>query len=256
MNNGWNAATYLQYADERTRPAIELATRAPLDEVRLGVDLGCGPGNSTAVLAARWPKARLIGVDDAPDMLEKARASGVAAQWVAADIRDWTPDETPDLIFSNALFQWVDGHERLFPRLMSMLRSGGALAIQMPRNFAAPSHELLRETAREPRFRATLEPLLREDPVAGMEAYADLLEPHAARLDIWETTYLQRLTGDDPVLKWVSGTALVPLMAALDEAGRAAFRAAYGEKLRHAYPRRADGGTLFPFTRIFMVAIR
>lgn len=252
----WDAAHYLRFADERTRPAAELAGRVMLDAPRLIADLGCGPGNSTAVLRARYPDATITGVDNDADMLAKARASGVDAAWVDADCATWTPDAPHDLIFSNALFQWLNDHETLFPRLMSHLTPGGVFAIQMPRNFDAPSHVLLRATARSGPWAETLSPLLREDPVGDGAAYTDILEPHASRLDVWETIYVQRLTGPDAVLNWVKGTALVPLMAALDPETRAAFLAAYAARLRDAYPMRANGVTLFPFRRIFIVATR
>ena len=252
----WQSARYMQFAGERTRPAAELASRIPLEQAVEIADLGCGPGNSTAVLRERYPGARLTGIDTAPDMLSKARASGLDAEWVEADAATWTPERPLDILFSNALFQWIDGHAALFPRLMGLVKPGGVVAIQMPQNFAAPSHVLLRETARNDRFRATLEPLLRTDPVGTAEDYTGLLEPHARSLDIWETTYVQRLTGDDPVLDWVRGTALVPILGALEPDDAADFAAIYGARLRQAYPKRANGVTLFPFKRVFMVATR
>lgn len=248
----WNAAQYLTYAQERTRPAVELASRIPRDDIRTGVDLGCGPGNSTTVLRARYPNAHLTGVDTAPDMLAKARASGLDAEWIEADAAHWAPPTPVDLLYANALFQWVDGHDSLFPRLVGHLAPRGVLAIQMPRNFDAPSHVLLRETVRE--FPSLPADIARTEPVASPAAYADMLEPHVTGLDIWETTYEQRLTGDDPVLNWVRGTALVPVLAALKSDEQGEFLAAYGAKLRRAYPQRSSGVTLFPFRRLFIVA--
>jgi len=250
----WDAKTYLQFGDERTRPAAELLARVPLTDPQSVLDLGCGPGNSTALLRARFPKAELLGVDNAPDMLAAARKSGVAAEWLQADLQTWSPDRGYDLIYANATFQWLDDHLRLFPRWWSHVAPGGVLAVQMPRNFDAPSHRLLRAVAQEGPWAARLAPLLRVDPVAPPEAYHRWLRPHVAHLDLWETQYLQVLTGDDPVLRWVRGTALVPLLSALAPEERPAFEAEYAARLRQAYPPEANGETLFPFRRLFLIA--
>ncbi len=251
----WDPGTYMKFGDARTRPAVELLSRVPVESPAKVTDLGCGPGNSTALLAARWPEASHTGVDNSPDMLTKARASGVEATWMEADIGAWAPDAPQDVIFSNAALHWLDGHDRILHSLMTHLAPGGSLAVQMPRNFAAPSHVLLRETATEwddPR----LADAIREDPVADPSAYHAILKPHAVQTDIWETTYLQVLTGPDAVFAWTSGTALVPLMEALGPEDGHAFAEAYKARLAAAYPQQADGTTLFPFTRIFMVAIK
>jgi len=251
----WDPARYLAFADHRTRPAADLLARIGLEDPSTVVDLGCGPGNSTALLAARWPSARIVGVDSSPDMLAKARASGVRAEWLEADIAHWTPDTPPDVIYANAALQWLPEHAALLPRLLGFLSPGGALAVQMPRNFDAPSHALLRATAAEGPWAGRLAGVLRAEPVAGPAWYYDLLAPHAATLDIWETEYLHVLESEDPVLRWTRSTALRPVIDALDDDQLAAFEAAYAAKLRAAYPRRADGRTLFPFRRLFVVAL-
>ena len=252
----WNPERYLAFGDQRTLPAIDLLARVPLASATRIADLGCGPGNSTRLLLERWPEAQLIGVDGSRDMLAKAAASGVAATWVEADIAAWTPEAPLDLIYSNAALHWLDDHASLLPRLMSRLRPAGVLAVQMPRNFEAPSHALLREVAREGLWAERLAGLLERRPVAAPEWYYDLLAPRAATVDIWETVYLHILDGDDPVLRWTRGTALRPVMDALDEKQFAALEAVYSARLREAYPRRSDGRTLFPFRRLFMVAQR
>lgn len=252
----WSPTTYLTYGDERTRPALDLLARVPLEKAARVADLGCGPGNSTAPLVARWPDAQVVGVDNDKAMLEKARASGVRATFVEGDAATWTPiSSTVDLLFSNATLQWLPDHATLFPRLLSLVRPGGALAVQMPRNFDAPSHELLRETAKDGPWAKDVADLARSAPVHGPEVYTDLLEPLAASLDIWETTYVHRLTGPDPVLTWTKGTALVPFLERLGGHTQA-FLAAYAARLRAAYPARRSGVTLFPFKRLFLVAVR
>ncbi len=252
----WDPAVYLKYGGERTRPAVDLLARVPLTAPGRICDLGCGPGNSTAVLATRWPTAHLCGVDSDDAMLARARASGPSARWAKADIATWTPDIPPDLIFSNAVLHWRNDHETLFPRLVSLLAPGGVLAVQMPRNFAEPSHALMREVAEAGPWAASLAPLLRPRPVACPEAYHRWLAPTSDALEVWETTYLLRLSGAEPVLAWVRGSALRPLLAALEDRTAAAFEAAYAERLRAAYPREPDGTTLFPFRRLFIVATR
>lgn len=252
----WDPALYLAYADQRLRPAAELLARIALDHPDSIVDLGCGPGNSTRLLRQRWPDAQILGVDNSPQMLARARTDGVSATWVEADLQSWCPAQPADLIYSNAALQWLDGHAQLLPDLMRNVAKGGALAVQMPRNFDAPSHRLLREVARTGPWSATLAPLVRDDPVADADTYYDLLAPYARAIDIWETIYLQVLEGDDPVLSWISGTTLLPLLGALDAPLRDAYLAALAERLRAAYPRRPDGTTFFSFRRIFIVAYR
>ena len=252
----WRPECYLAFADQRTRPALDLLARVPLANPARVADLGCGPGNSTALLAQRWPEAALTGVDSSPEMLAQARASGVQATWVEADIGAWTPDRPLDLIYANAALQWLGEHALLLPRLLGRLRADGVLAVQMPRNFEAPSHALLRETARSGPWADRLAGIVERPPVAAPAWYHDLLTPHVAALDIWETEYLHVLEGDDPVLNWTRATALRPVMQALDAAQFAAFETAYAARLRAAYPRRTDGRTLFPFRRLFIVAQR
>jgi trans-aconitate 2-methyltransferase len=252
----WHPERYLAFDDHRTRPAADLLARVALRSPARIVDLGCGPGNATALLAARWPDADLVGVDSAPAMLETARASSVRAEWLEADIADWTPAAPVDLVFSNAALQWLPDHQMLLPRLLGHLRPGGVLAIQMPRNFQAASHVALREVAAQPPWAARLAGVLRAEPVASPAWYHELLAPLAATLEIWQTEYLQALEGEDPVLRWTESTALRPVLEALDEGASAAFKSAYAARLREAYPRRPDGTTLFPFLRLFVVARR
>jgi trans-aconitate 2-methyltransferase len=252
----WHPERYLAFDDHRRRPAVDLLARVPLRAPERVVDLGCGPGNSTALLALRWPDAAVVGIDNATAMLAKARASGIAAQWLEADIATWTPDAPVDLIFSNAALQWLPDHQTLLPHLLSHLRPGGVLAVQMPRNFQAASHVMLREVAAQQPWAARLEGVLRAEPVASPEWYHDLLAPQAAALEIWQTEYLQVLEGEDPVLRWTEATALRPVLQTLDEVESAAFKQAYAVRLREAYSKRPDGKTLFPFLRLFIVARR
>ena len=250
----WNPDTYLQFAGPRTRPAAELLARVPGEKPARVMDLGCGPGNSTALLAARWPGAALEGLDSSEAMLAEARASGVVANWVLADLAQWQPPAAYDVIYSNATLQWLPDHASLLPRLMGFVSQGGVLAFQVPVNLEAPSHALMRVVASEPRWKARLEGV-REIHGSTAEGCSEILKPHAATLDIWTTEYLQVLEGEEAVYRWVSGTGLRPFVQALDGEDQAAFIAAYKARLNQAYPRRADGTTLFPFQRLFVVAI-
>lgn len=257
----WDPAQYLRFADERTRPLRDLLARVPTlphpgEETVL--DIGCGPGNSTAVLRERWPHACITGVDNSAAMLATARAEGEPdADYLLADARDYDPAPArPELVVSNAALQWIGGHLDIVPRWAAALRPGGVVAFQVPGNFDAPSHTLLADLRRSTRWRA----LLGEDAVrAGVHPPARYLEALAAAgcdPDVWETTYLTALPGPDPVLEWVKGTALRPVLTRLtDPADRAAFLAEYGRLLREAYP-AGPSGTVFPFRRIFAVGVK
>jgi trans-aconitate 2-methyltransferase len=252
----WDADQYLKFGGERTQPSRDLLARIPLAAPRSVVDLGCGPGNSTAMLAQRWPEADVTGVDSSPAMLEQARRDYPEARWIEADIARWSAPGAHDLIFSNAALQWVPDHETLLPALLDALPPGGVLAAQMPRNFAAPNHALLRETAAEPRWALRMPDEGRLMPVGDPGFYHDLLAPLAARLDIFEIEYLHVLDGPEGVVEWMKGTGLRPFLQRLDASEHDDFLASYKGRIRQAYPRRASGKVLFPFRRIFLVASR
>lgn len=250
----WDPAQYLRWSDHRLRPAVDLLQRVPVADPAHVVDLGCGTGNVTALLRARWPAARVTGVDASPAMLERARASDPSVEWREADVATWAPAAPVDVLFSNATLHWIDDHVALFPRLLGRVTPGGALAVQMPRNFGEPSHTSIYELARESRWRERLEKLIRPEPTKPPEYYWDLLRPRASALDVWETIYTQALTGEHPVADFVKGSWLKPFLDALNTGERGAFEQAYRERVARAYPPRADGTTLFPFRRLFIVA--
>ena len=259
----WDPNQYLKFTDHRLRPALDLLAQIPLADPRSVYDLGCGPGNITRLLAERWPNARVVGVDSSADMLMKARMEAPRAERVEAasvvfeqaDIAHWSPPAPADLLFTNATLHWLDDHAALLPRLAAQLAPGGVLAIQMPDNRTSPSHLLMDEASATGPWHTKL---ARSRPVYGSmqspDAYYRMLAPVAAQVDIWETTYLHVLEGDNPVVEWTKGTALRPYLDALEEAERAAFLAAYAARIAAAYPRQPDGRTLLPFRRIFIVA--
>ena len=250
----WDPAQYLKFAGPRLRPALDLLQRIDFEAPQIVYDLGAGAGNVTRLIAVRWPEARVTGVDSSAEMLAEAAAENPQIQWQQADLGIWRPERPADVIYSNAALHWLDHHERLFPAVFARVAPGGVLAVQIPRNFGAPSHTSITETALDGPWRQRLEPLLRPSPVAEPAFYYDLLAPRAAALDIWETEYLQVLEGENPVKEWTKGTWLTPLLAALEEPERSRFEAAYGERVAAAYPPRSDGKTLFPFRRMFLIA--
>jgi trans-aconitate 2-methyltransferase len=252
----WDPKTYLAFADERTRPARELLGRVPNEAPAQVIDLGCGPGNSTEGLRQRWPDAAIEGLDSSPEMIRQARESGVDAVWSVGDLAAWAPARPYDVIFSNATLHWLDDLDRLLPRLMQALAPGGTLAFQVPLNLAMPSHVILREVAANGLWAARLRDVRGSFTHLTSAQCFDILEPHAASLDIWETEYLQVLDGPDAVYRWLGGTGLRPFEQALEGEERAAFLAAYKARLADAYPRRDTGETLFPFRRLFAVARR
>jgi trans-aconitate 2-methyltransferase len=250
----WDPQQYLRFADERLRPALDMLARVPLEAPARVVDLGCGAGNITAILKRRFPAAEVIGIDGSTAMLEKARTVAPNCKFVAADIAAWTPDSPPDLIFSNAALHWVGGHEALFPRLLSMLAPHGVLAVQMPAMHDAPLRRKQLEVAAEGPWAEVLRGRVSARDILTAGEYWDLLRPRAAVLDIWETAYLHALTGEDPVVEWAAGSSLRPFLEPLTPELQAGLRRAYADALRPHYPRRADGTTLLPFHRLFMLA--
>lgn len=254
----WNASQYLKFEDERTRAARDLLARVPPGPRLAIADLGCGPGNSTELLAERFPEAAITGVDSSPDMLRQARLRLPACTFLQADLSSWTPAAPLDLIFANAVFQWVPQRDEAFLRLLSHLPPGGVLAVQMPDNDEEASHRVLREVAATGPWVETLAATrAARDTLPPPAAYYDLLAPACQRLDIWHAVYNHVLEDAAAIVEWVKGTRLRPYLAALpDDDARAAFVSAYTARLAEAYPPRVDGKVLLRFPRLFIVATR
>lgn len=255
----WSAKQYVKFEDERTRPARDLLAAVPTRDPRRVVDLGCGPGNTTELLLQAFPKAEIIGLDSSPDMVTNARARLRGISFEVADLTTWRPDPAApvDIVYSNAVLQWVPGHETILPRLLGLLPEGGSLAIQMPDNLDEPSHVAMREAARQGPWAARLAAADgARTPLAPPAWYYGLLKPHAGRVDVWRTVYHHPLDGVDGIVEWFKGSGLRPYLAALDPAEREAYLAAYRTLIAPHYPAAADGKVLLAFPRLFIVATR
>ena len=253
----WNPALYSRYEDERTRPARELLARVQLEDARVVVDLGCGPGNSTELLLARWPNARVSGIDNSESMLQSARKRLPGVDFSLADIAVWKPDVAPDVIYANAALQWVTGHESLFPRLFSLLAPGGVLAVQMPDNLDEPTHRLMREVAAQEPWREPIGDATRlRAPRLPIAVYYDMLAAGALNVDAWHTIYQHRMDSAAAIVEWVRATGLKPFVDPLPAPLQATYLAEYERRVDAAYGVRADGRRLLSFPRLFIVAQR
>lgn len=256
MSN-WNASHYLKYGDERTRAAEDLVARIKLDAPATVVDLGCGPGNSTQILRSRWPNSRILGVDNSPEMIAAAQGSFPNQDWLLADAADWAPATPIDLIYSNAALQWLGNHDRLIPRLLAMVASGGALALQIPSSTYAEVRTLIHEISHDPVWSDRLETPRNVLTMESPSFYYDVLVAAASELDIWETEYSHVMDSQDSIIDWIASTGLRPFLAALDnESERDAFLRQLRHRVSDAYDSRVDGKVLFPFRRTFVIAYR
>ncbi|SNS67308.1 trans-aconitate 2-methyltransferase [Geodermatophilus pulveris] len=252
----WDPAGYLRFGDERARPFTDLLARVGARDPRTVVDLGCGEGALTASLAQRWPGAQVTGIDSSAEMLAAAAAHAVPGRvrFAAGDVHAWQPEGPVDVLVTNAVLHWVPGHDALLRRWAGQLAPGGWLALQVPGNWRAPTHALLAQLCRSPRWAGSVgDAAPREDAVLDPAGYLEVLAGAGLAVDAWETTYLHVLRGPDPVLGWVRSTVLRPVLGRLGEDDAAELTAEYAAALRAAYPPRPDGTTLLPFRRVFAV---
>lgn len=251
----WSPSLYTRFEDERTRPARDLLAQVPLTAPRRIVDMGCGPGNSTELLAERYPGAELTGLDSSPAMLAEARLRLHKAQFAAADAQTWTPEAGAELVFANAIYQWVPDHLAVLPKVLAAMGEGGCLAVQMPDNFAEPTHELMRVVAADGPWAERLRSTARAS-LPAPRIYYDALKPVAAKLDIWHSIYNHVLADAAAVVDWVRSTGLRPFLEPLTAEEREAFLSRYQALVAAAYPPASDGKVLLRFPRLFIVAVR
>lgn len=253
----WNPSLYLRFEDERTRPARDLLDRVPLATIAHGVDVGCGPGNSTELLAERWPGSDILGIDTSESMLAEAQKHLPSARFEKGDATSWQAGRAPDLIFANAVMQWVPGHAALLPRLLAQTAPGGALAVQMPDNLEEPSHRMMRETAVLGPWASKIADGGRiRERILPAEDYYNLFAGQASLIDIWRTTYYHVLDDAAAIVSWVRATGLRAFLDPLDPADQPAFLEDYTARIAQAYPPRADGKVVLAFPRIFIVVQR
>jgi trans-aconitate 2-methyltransferase len=251
----WSPGAYLRFEDERTRAARDLLAAVPLTRALKVVDMGCGPGNSTELLKARFPEAEIIGLDNSPAMLAEASRRLPGLRFETADAETWTPEPSVELVFANAVYHWVADHLEQLPRVLAALSPRGVLAVQMPDNLAEPSHRLMAETASSGPWASRLQDAARA-PLPPPRAYYDALKPRAARVDVWRTTYHHVLPDAGAIVQFVESTGLRPFLAPLSESERQAFLADYQDRIAAAYPPLADGRVMLAYPRLFLVAQR
>ncbi|HEY2679326.1 MAG TPA: trans-aconitate 2-methyltransferase [Steroidobacteraceae bacterium] len=254
----WSAKQYVTFEDERTRPVRDLLGALPDIDAREVIDLGCGPGNSTEVLALRFPQARVSGIDSSADMIAAARLRLPRVSFALQEVQTWIAAGPFDVVLANAVLQWVPDHEIVLPSLVARLTPGGALAVQMPDNLDGPAHRLMREVAGAGPWAAKLvQARAARTALADAEWYYQLLRPRCSRVDLWRTTYYHSLTGGAAaIVEWFKGSGLRPYLEPLSETERGAYLARYTAAISSAYPSLTDGSVLLPFPRMFMVAIR
>lgn len=252
----WSAEQYLKFEDERTRPSRDLLAQVPTTDARNVVDIGCGPGNSTELLVKRWPQASVMGIDTSADMLRQARERLPAQKFVEANVAHWVAPVQTDVLFANAIFQWVPDHLKQLQRLLGALHPGGVLAVQMPDNLEEPTHVLMREVAKQPAFADILSEHTARDLLPSPGGYYDGLKPICARIEIWHTVYNHVLENAEAIVEWVKGTGLRPFIDPLDPPLRKAFLAEYTARVADNYPPQKDGKVLLRFPRVFIVAVR
>jgi trans-aconitate 2-methyltransferase len=254
----WSAKQYVAFEDERTRPVRDLLAALPPIDAHSVIDLGCGPGNSTEALAARYPQAQISAIDSSSDMIEAARRRLPHISFTVADLQVWEDAGRFDVILANAVLQWVDHHESLLPKLVDRLAQGGALAVQMPDNLDEPAHRLMRQIAADGPWAAKLAASsAARAPQLGAAWYYELLRPLCSRVDLWRTTYFHFLRGGaEAVVEWFKGSGLRPFLEPLDPTQRSSFLKVYTAEIAKAYPAVADGSVLLPFPRLFLTAIR
>jgi trans-aconitate 2-methyltransferase len=253
----WSAKQYVAFEDERTRPVRDLVGALPAMSAKRVMDLGCGPGNSTEVLASRYADAKVFGIDSSEDMIIAARKRLPGATFEIRDVRGWRGDGSYDVILANAVFQWVPEHEVLLPDLLQSLTAGGALAVQMPDNLEEAAHRLMRETAFQGPWVTKLAAATEaRTTLASAGWYHELLKPLSTRVDLWRTTYFHVLSGAAAIVEWFKGSGLRPFLEPLNATEREAYLKAYTAAIAQAYPALADGSVLLPFPRLFMIAVR
>ena len=253
----WNSVQYSKFINERTQPAYDLASKINIVNPKSIVDVGCGPGNSTRVLKEFWPTAKTSGFDSSHEMLKQAKTSALEVDWFQSTVENWNPSGSYDIIFSNAVLQWVQSHDKLLPRLLDMLNDNGALAVQLPAHYNSPLHKQLIDVAKMPKWEEYTVKACNLLSLHPPSYYYDLLEPITSHVDIWETQYFHVMDDVQSILEWFRGTGLRPFLEAMpDKKSRVAFEQDVLEKYKSSYAIQKNGNVLFPFNRFFFIGYK
>ncbi len=253
----WNPDRYLQFKSERTQPSFDLVARIELDKPKTIIDIGCGPGNSTQVLALRWRTSDVTGLDNSKAMIEKAGTDFPKQHWMLGDVRDMNGDTTYDLVFSSATLQWVPDHESLLPRLISLVNPGGAIAIQIPRFKTMPVSRAIDAVSKREKWSTNTKGCDESFTYYDPAFYYDVLVRYVRRIEMWETGYYHVLDSHESILDFVRTTGLRPYLERLpDEAAKKAFEKEVLDEYKNDYGVRSDGKVLFPFNRLFFIGYK
>lgn len=253
----WDTQKYLKFINERTQPAMDLASRVCIESPQSIVDIGCGPGNSTSILRERWAQAEICAFDSSKEMIDNARQGDQSVEWFEADASTWEPKSKFDLIFSNAALQWVSEHEIVFPRLMSYLNEKGVLAIQMPAHYDSPLHCLMIEASNRSEWAGLMSAARNALKMEPPSFYYDLLSPYVSKLDIWQTEYFHELESVVSILEWFRSTGMRPFLESLQTVEeKTKFESELLKAYTRAYKVQKNGKVLLPFRRFFITAYR
>lgn len=254
MTVAWDPQLYLKFDRERTQPSIDLAARVEIAEPRKVIDLGCGPGNSTAVLQARWPTAEITGLDSDDEMLRAARRDYPQHYWLQQDAATWKSRGEYDVVFSNAMLQWLPNHAQAIENWFAAVAPGGALAVQVPAHLRSAVHNHILEVVSEPMWRERTSDAAHAINSAEAGYFYDILSGLSQRIDLWVTEYCHVLDGPEEIINWMRGTGLRPYLNVLSPGEQQRFEAELLERVAVSYPRQQDGKVLFPFRRLFFIA--
>ncbi len=254
----WDSRQYLQYANERTQPAVDLVKRIPLEAPASALDVGCGPGNSTAIVKAQFPDACVLGIDNSEDMLAKARAQyGSEIEFQHCDITTGLSKVRLgfDIVFSNACLQWVPDHRRILPTLYGLLNPGGVLAVQIPKNGDSPLYKAMDEVVAEAKWNFNAAEVAYNKSLSS-EEYFDILSSLTDDFTMWESVYYHRMKSHAALVDWIKGTKLRPYLNLLDEGCQKELENEIVQRVIPLYPVQGNGEVIYRFRRLFFMAIK
>jgi len=257
MMNDWNPDLYMQFSSERTQPSIDLIGKINQIEPKSIIDIGCGPGNSTQVLVNRWPKSQITGLDSSTAMIKKAKQDYPNQEWIVADALTYNPEIKYDIIFSNAVIQWIPNHEKLLTKFHENLTDNGIIAIQIPLFWDMPLGQIINNTAKDDRWKTKTESVSNLFTIHDYSFYFDQLSELFNSIEMWETHYMHILNSHIAILEMMRSTGLKPCLERLDDdSEKNKFEEEVLKKIRNAYPIQKNGKVLLPFKRLFFIGYK